>query len=72
METPTNRQEYEIAALVKSEYDSYTKVASVISYIEPSKRSNSFEIYIPEKYSEVILSCSIINNDPLSTKQLSR
>lgn len=65
METPTTRQEYEIAALVKTEYDTYTKIASAISYLEPSKRSTSFELFVPDEYDEVIVSCSIINNDPL-------
>lgn len=65
METPTTSQEYEIAALVKTENGSYTKIASVTSYLEPSERSTSFELFIPDEYDEVIVSCSIVNNDPL-------
>lgn len=65
MEGIYKAQKYEVAALTKTEYGSYAKIATTICNIEPFGRSTLFEVNVPEKYDEVILSCSIVNDVPL-------
>lgn len=65
MESIGTPQKYEIEALVKAKYKPYNIVANAICTIEPFGRIASFELYVPEGYAEVILSCSLINDLPL-------